>query len=372
LLLENLNQLLTKVATDSYLKECDAKHHRPVKVAQALKENGFLNLGIPEEYGGTPCDLLTLMMITEEIGRHGMSYGMYGQSLQMHNLLHCGSKKQIQQAVEIIVKNGDNAYNLGFTEPGAGSDSASLKTTYTRKDGKVYINGHKTFITAAKETPYMLCMARNADTSDPKKIFTMWWLDMKKKGVKVEEIDKVGWRMRSNCDVYLENVELEEEDLFGKEGKGFIQLMDNFEVERLMTCAGVLGIAQAAFEDAARYANQRVQFGQTIASFQLIQEKITLMAIKLENMRNMIYKSVINKEKGISQQIEAAMCKYYCANSANEVIDDAVQIMGGIGVTTDCRVSRFWRDARIFRLGAGSDQIMIHIAGRGLLKRYSK
>lgn len=372
LLLESLNEILNRVATDAYLKECDQKKMRPQKVADALRENGFMSLGVPEEYGGTPCDLLTLMMVSEEMNRHGLTIGMFSHSLQLHNVLKCGNKKQIEQTVDIIMNRGENAYCLGFSEPGAGSDSSSLTTTYTRKNGKVYINGNKTFITGAKESKYMLCMARNADTSDPDKTFSMWWLPMNAKGIKLEEIHKIGWRMRSNCDVYLENVELDEEDIFGEEGKGFVQLMDNFEVERILICANITGMAQGAFEDAARYANQRVQFGKKIGSFQLIQEKITQMAIKVENMRNMVYKCALNKEKGRSQQIEAAMCKYYCARSGNEVIDDAVQILGGIGITEDSRLSRFWRDARIHRIGGGTDEIMIHIAGRGLLKRYNK
>ena len=176
--------------------------------------------------------------------------------------------------------------------------------------------------------------------------------------------------MQSTCEVYLEDVELDEEDLVGVEGNGFLQTMKNFEIERLVMAAKVVGMAECAFEDAARYANQRMQFGKPIGKFQLIQEKIVRMKIKIENMRNMIYKCAWEKDNGIPVRNSAALAKLYCAQSANEVIDDAMQIMGGIGYTKDCRISRLWRDARVFRIGGGTDEIMIHIAGRGILEEY--
>lgn len=176
--------------------------------------------------------------------------------------------------------------------------------------------------------------------------------------------------MMDTCEVYLENVELEEKDLVGVEGKGFIQAMINFEVERLYIAAAVMGMAECAFEDAARYANQRVQFGKTIGSQQLIQEKLTYMKLKIENMKNMVYKCAWEIDNGISVQVSSALAKLYCAQASCEVIDDALQIMGGIGYTTDCRISRLWVDSRVHRIGGGTDEVMVHVAGRAILKQF--
>ena len=154
------------------------------------------------------------------------------------------------------------------------------------------------------------------------------------------------------------------------EGNGFMQAMVNFEVERLLIGAELLGYAECAFEDAARYANQRVTFGKPLADRQLIQEKITLMKMKIENMRNMVYRTAWKIENKESVQVDSALTKLYCGRSACEIIDDALQIMGGIGYTTDCRISRLWLDSRVQRIGGGTDEIMIHIAGRALLKQY--
>ncbi|WP_258361133.1 acyl-CoA dehydrogenase [Moorella sulfitireducens (nom. illeg.)] len=369
LLLESLRELITREFSEEYFKECDEKHQYPEKFMKALVDNGFGLLGIPEEYGGTPVDTLTLILVSEEIARLGAPGYLFGSVLQIDDMLTFGSEEQKKITME-LTKQGKIAFCLGITEPQAGSDTNAISTTFTRKNGKVYINGHKTFITGAMSAPYMLCMTRDFSVSDLSRAFTMWWVPMDAPGVRIEPLHKIGWFMQNTCEVYLDNVEIEEKDIVGREGYGFIQLMKNFEVERLLMAAIALGQAECAFEDAARYANQRVQFGKPIGTFQLIQEKLTYMAIKIENMRNMVYKCAWEKDNGISLQVSSALAKLYCAQASFEVIDDAMQIMGGIGYTTDHRISRLWRDNRINRIGGGTDQIMIHIAGRGILKQY--
>lgn len=371
LLLESLRELIARECSEDYIREHDEKHTYPQKFMQELVDAGFGLLGVPEEYGGTEVDILTLMLVAEEIVKAGIPTYLYGNALGIDDVLAFGNDEQKAITME-YAKKGMLSFCLGFSEPQAGSDSSALTTSYTRKNGKVYINGHKTFITGARHSPYMLCMARNPETTDPTKIFSMWFVPMDAPGVKIETLHKLGMNMVETCEVYLEDVEIEEKDLFGEEGKGFIQLMKNFEIERLMLSAGCLGAAQCAFDDAARYANQRIQFGKPIGSFQLIQEKLTYMAIKLGNMRNMVYKTSWEKDNGISTKISSALTKLYCAQSAFEVVDDAMQILGGIGYTTDHRVSRIWRDLRASRIAGGTDQIMVHISGRAILKQYSK
>ena len=179
-------------------------------------------------------------------------------------------------------------------------------------------------------------------------------------------------RTRSMCEVYLDNVVVEESDMVGEEGKGFMTVMKNFEVERLVIAADSLGIASCCYNDALNYAAQRIQFGKPIGSYQQIQEKLCNMRIKIENMRNYLYKTAWKKDNGMPINVDAALCKLYCAQAGFEVADDAMQILGGIGYTEDHRVARLWRDARMHRIGGGTDQIMVHIAGRALIKEVSK
>lgn len=371
LLLENLRELIARDGAEEYFRECDDNHKYPDKFMKALLDGGFGLLGIPEQYGGTEVDILTLMMVAEELTKAGVPSYLYGNALPVDDMLTFGSEEQKKITME-YVKQGVMPFCLGFSEPQAGSDSSAMATTYVRKDGKVYINGHKTFITGANRSPYMLCMARDPESADPAKTFTMWFVPMNAPGITIEPLHKLGMNMVDSCEVYLDNVEVAEKDLVGAEGKGFVQLMKNFEIERLMLAAATMGSAECAFEDAVRYANQRIQFGKKIGQFQLIQEKLTYMAIKIENMRNMIYKTAWEKDNGISVKISTSLAKLYCAQAAFEVVDDAMQILGGLGYTTDHRVSRLWRDSRVQRIAGGTDQIMIHIAGRAILKEYAK
>jgi crotonobetainyl-CoA dehydrogenase len=372
LLLESLREIMARDCTEKYMKECYAKAQYPIGFINALTENGFGLLGVPEEHGGTPVDTLTMMLVAEEITKNGGPHFAFGQALSIVDMLEFGSEEQIEDTMR-AVKAGEVAFVLGFTEPQAGSDSSAITTTYTRRNGKIYLNGHKTFMSNALRAPYMLCMARNADDAgnpDKMNAFSMWWVPMNAAGIKIEKLHKIGWHMLDTCEVYLENVEVEEKDLVGIEGNGFKQVLINFEVERLLMAASVLGMAECAFEDAVRYANQRVQFGKPIGTFQLIQEKITYMKLKIENMKNIVYKCAWEIDNGIPVQISSALAKLYCAQSAFEVIDEAMQIMGGIGYTTDTRISRLWLDARVFRIGGGTDEVMIHAAGRAILKQY--
>lgn len=374
LLLGSLREVMDRACPESYMKECNEKGEYPQALVDALTEAGFTMLGVPEEFGGTPVDTQTLMLVAEEITKLGGPHFVFGQALSIADMLEFGSPTQKRQCMDEVMA-GRVGFVLGFTEPQAGSDSSGIATTFTRRDGKVYLSGHKTFMSNALRSRYMLCLARNADAAaDEKKTnaFSMWWMPMDAPGVSIEPLKKIGWHMMDTCEVYLDEVEVDESDLVGVEGNGFMQAMINFEVERLLMAASLLGMAECAFNDAADYAASRTQFGKPIGSFQLIQEKITSMALKIENMRNLVARTAWKIDNGMPVQLDSALAKLYCARSANEVIDDALQIFGGIGYTTDCRVSRLWVDARVQRIGGGTDEVMIHIAGRQILKEHTK
>lgn len=371
LLLASIRELMIRDFPEEYFKKCDESYTYPLAFMQALAENGITMLGVPEELGGIPADLLTQMLAIVEVGRMGAPCFLMMGAHCIHNMMHFGNEEQLKKTVE-AVETGVPAYSLAISEPQAGSDNNMLATTYTRRNGKVYLNGQKTFISGALDYPYMLVVARDPGGTDPKKCFSLWWVDPKVPGVKINRLHKVGWKMLSNCEVFFDDVELEESALVGKEGNGFVHLMKNFEIERLTISAYSLGPAICAFEDAARYANQRVQFGKHIGEFQLVQEKLASMAIKIQNMKNYVCQVAWEDDNGISLRQSAALCKLYCSRAAFEVIDDAMQIMGGIGYTDDNRISRLWRDIRVSRIGGGTDEIMTHIAGRQILKAYSR
>lgn len=369
LLLASVREMMQRDFPDEYFRKCDLDRRFPVEFMTAMAENGISLLGVPEEFDGVPADMLTQMLIIEELARMGGTGYLLTNALCVHNMVSWGSREQLEKTVESAQK-GIPAYSLLFTEPQAGSDNNLLATTSTRSNGKVYLNGQKTFITGARDFPYMLVLARDAEPKDPKRCFTMWWVDPQAPGVKIQDLVKIGWHQISNCEVYFDNVELEESAMVGKEGYGFIHLMKNFEIERLVIAAYACGMARCAYEDAVRYANQRQQFGQSIGQFQMIQEKIVDMAIQIENMHNFVCKVAWQNDNNETLRISSALCKRFCAKTAGEVIDAAMQVMGGVGYTEDVRISRLWRDVRITRMAGGTDEIMVYIAARQILKEY--
>ncbi|MEA4989739.1 Crotonobetainyl-CoA reductase [bioreactor metagenome] len=369
LLLASVREMMQRDFPDEYFRKCDLDRRFPVEFMTAMAENGISLLGVPDEFDGVPADMLTQILIIEELARMGGTGYLLTNALCVHNMVSWGSRDQLEKTVESAQK-GIPAYSLLFTEPQAGSDNNLLATTATRSNGKVYLNGQKTFITGARDFPYMLVLARDAEPKDPKRCFTMWWVDPQVPGVKIQDLVKIGWHQISNCEVYFDNVELEESAMVGKEGYGFIHLMKNFEIERLVIAAYACGMARCAYEDAVRYANQRQQFGQSIGQFQMIQEKIVDMAIQIENMHNFICKVAWQNDNSESLRISSALCKRFCAKAAGEVIDAAMQVMGGVGYTEDVRISRLWRDVRITRMAGGTDEVMVYIAARQILKEY--
>lgn len=372
ILLESVREAITRGNFDAYFKQCDSEHVFPEKAVNALVDIGIPSLGVPEEFGGTPVSILTQVMVAEEAYAHGWpSLCWINFSTEVDDILSFGNKQQQKTVIDYAMR-GKKPFTLGFTEPQAGSDSSAMATTATKKNGKVYINGVKTFNTSADRAPLMLCVARSGINDNPYKDFSMYMFPMDSAGVSLSKLNKIGNNMCNTFEVYLDNVECDESDLVGEECKGFYQLMKNFEVERLTICACNVGMARCAYDEAIRYAGQREQFKTTIGSFQLIQEKLVDMKIKIENMQNILYKTAWKKDNGLSISIDSSLVKRYTGQAAFEVIDDAMQIMGGIGYTHECRISRLWRDQRVYRIMAGTEEIMVHTAGRALIKEAAK
>ncbi|MDR0514833.1 MAG: acyl-CoA dehydrogenase [Coriobacteriaceae bacterium] len=366
LLLESLREVIARSASEDYIRECEEKHEPPTKTYEAFREAGFNLLGAPEEYGGTPCDIVTQMIFNIELNRlTSAGYVLGCATIQLDDMLSFGSADQLAKTVESIERGG-NPFCMGFTEPDAGSDNNNIQATFERRNGKVYLNGYKAFITGANTAEHCIFMAKDPNQPDPKKQFSTWWVDMKKPGIKIEPIKKIGWFMIPTFNVSFDDVEVEESDIVGIEGRGFINVMKNFEVERLQLAANAAGQAWLAFDDALEYAKQRVQFGKTIGSFQLIQQKLTEMAIRVQNCKSMVLQAAWKKDQGMSINTDAALAKYYCSQAAWQNVDDAVQIFGGLGYCEEVRIARMLRNCRVGRIGGGTEQIMIHIAGRAL------
>lgn len=363
LLLESIQEMMQEFPAE-YWKMCDQEHHFPSEWYAKMVECGFHLLGLPEEIGGTPIDAVTHMMVIEEIGKLGGPASLMGNFMRIKDVLHFGTEQQLHDVLK-AAETCPVSFSIGSSEPQAGSDSKGITTRAIKRNGKVYITGHKSFISHALQAPKMMTICKGEDDS-----ISLYMVPLNAPGVTIENLNKVGFRCSSLCEVYMDNVEVEETDLFGPEGKGYSCLMENYGYERLVIAAQAVGIAEAAYEEAMKYVNQREQFGKTIASFQLTQQKALEMYIKIENMKHLLYKGAWMLDEGIEDRVFPNAAKYYCTRVGQEVVDMAMSMMGGIGVTDDCQLSRLWRDIRLTRVTGGTDEIMIHAAGRGLLKRY--
>lgn len=372
LLLDSLKELIAREVTENEVKDWYQNHAVSEKFNKAFIEAGFGFLGIPEEYGGTPADITTLMLVSEELTHQTCAtIPLLSNILNMFDIVEYGTPEQIKLTMDITKETGNPAFLLAISEPQAGSDNNVMTTTAVHKDGKVILNGHKTWITHGGVAPYSLVFAKEDNADLNNKEISMYLIPSNTPGIKFEQLHKIGQTTTVFAEMYLDNVECKESDLVGEKGKGFIQLMKNFEVERLLISSFSLGLAQAAMDDAAAYAGQRVQFGQPIGKFQLIAEKLTDMEIKIKNMRNMLYEAAWKVDNGQSIRLDSALVKRYCAMTATQVCYEAMQIFGGLGYTTDTRVSRAWQDARGWEFAGGTDEIMVHIAGKQILKKYA-
>ena len=366
LMVDGFTELMESRNWEKYFQECDERSEYPQEWVSAICELGFDQILLPEENGGLGADWVTLTAAYEALGRAGgPTYVLY-QLPCWDTVLREGTDEQKEKILS-FVGTGKQMLNYAMTEPSAGFSGDETPETYTRKDGKVYLNGHKTFITSSKYVPYLVVMARDSDNMDT---YTEWFVDMSLPGITKEPLHKLGLRMDSCCDIYFDNVELREEDLFGTEGNGFRRGVADFDLERFLVALTNYGQAYCAFEDAARYANQRVQGGQAIARHQLIQLKFADMKVALTNMRNMLYEIAWKHDNGLLGRGDCSMAKYYCAHAAFEVVDNALQVLAGVGITGEHRVQRMFRDLRVDRVSGGTDEMMILTAGRAALKEY--
>ncbi len=375
LLVESIRQFCEEYPDlEAYWKKTFEEHLPPFEFNAAYRESGLGLMGVPEEFGGTPCDLQTRCLEFIELGRNGAPtlacmFPLGSDIWPWHLMQHT---PELVEKAHAAVESGRPLFAIAISEPQAGSDDSAIATTWERKNGKIVINGTKTFVTDANNADYLYTVAKNPNETDSKKAFSGFLVPTNAPGLKMQPQEKIGMFNQGLCEVYFTDVEVEETALVGVEGNGFVQIMKGFEAERVTAAAMCVGWATAAYEDALNYANQRVQFGQTIGNFQLIQEKLVDMKIKIDNMYHRVLRTAWLFDEGIIDRSDAAMCKLYCVKAGFEVCNDALQTFGGLGYTKESRIYRMWTSCRFWWIGGGTNEVMYYITGRQLLKQAKK
>ena len=360
--------------TTEVLDKVEETGEFPEEIVEKMAKCGFLGLKIPREYGGAGADTLAYIIMIEEIARVSAVASLYANtpnSLGGGPLMQAGTPEQLEKYLRPSVENKVKIV-FGLTEPGAGSDSASMVTTAV-KDGDYYIlNGRKCFISGAPLADYCIVYAKTDMTRGNKGI-SAFIVDMKAPGVSCGKHEaKMGLVGYATSDVVLEDVRVHKSDMLGKENMGFINAMKTLDGGRLGVSAQSIGLAQGCLDEAIKYSKERIQFGKPIAAQQSIAFKLADMATKLRCARFLIYSAAELKEQHAPYGMESAMAKMYASDIALEVTNDALQIHGGSGFLKGMEVERAYRDAKITTIYEGTNEIQRVVIASHLIGRLGK
>jgi alkylation response protein AidB-like acyl-CoA dehydrogenase len=348
----------------------------PHALVDTMKELGLFGLNIPEDYGGTPVDYTTFAMIFEELSRGWMALaGIIGSHLVLADVLvRYGTDDQKRRFLPRLAK-GEPRGGICLSEPNAGTDLQSISTD-ARRDGTVYrVTGSKMWVTNGRYGELFLLLAKTDPQAMPAhRGMSAFVIEKGASGVTVgRDIDKLGYKTVETTELHFDNFPVPADNLIGGEdGHGFKHVMTGLEAERINLAARGLGLARAAFEEAIRYAQERVTFGKPIAQHQTIQIKLADMATKIEASRLLIYSAAARKDRGERCDVEAGMAKLFATETAAEVTLEAMRVMGGNGYSKDFVVERLYRDAPLLVIGGGTNELQRLIIARGLLERFKR
>ena len=346
----------------------DRAHGFPRELIAKLAELGFMGVCIPDEYGGAGADFLSYILVLEELSRGDAGVGV---TVAVHTsavtlpILNFGTDEQRSRFVPPLAR-GEAVGAFALTEPDAGSDAGSLRTSATRNGEGWTISGAKQWITNGAFGGTVLLFARTDPDTPGAKGVSAFILDGSAVTVTREE-EKLGLNSSSTVDLVIEDVPADRDRLLHEEGKGFSVAMATLDGGRIGIAAQALGIAQAAYDVAREYALERRQFGKRIGEFQAIQWKLADMATELDAARLLVYRAAWLKQQGRPHSEEGAKAKLFASEMARRQTAEAIQILGGYGYTKEFPVERYYRDAKITEIYEGTSEIQRLVIARSIL-----
>jgi len=352
-------------------QKLDEKEEFSAEVTRKMADLGLLGCFVPEKYGGSNMGYISYAIAVEELARVDASQAATiaaGNSLGIGPIYYFGDEKQKQEWLPRLC-SGECLAAFGLTEPDAGSDAGSSRTTATLKGDCWTINGHKIFITnsACSLTGVIIVQAVTGKREDGKPELSCLIVASGTPGLTAMEMkEKMMWRASNTGELFFDDCVVPKENLLGKRGDGFHQMLATLDGGRLSIAAMGLGGSQAALELALQYANSRIQFGRTIGSFQINAFKLADMTLEIELARNLLYKVCWLREKGCPITKEAAMAKLFCSEVMRRCVHHAVQLHGGYGLMKDYEVERLYRDQRILEIGEGTSEILRIVIARNI------
>ncbi len=345
----------------------EAKH--PIAIIEKAHSLGIMNMTIPESYGGAGLGMLETCLVTEELAAAcaGIGTAIIANTLALSPLLLAATNEQMDEYVKPLCA-GPHLAAFCMTEPQAGSDVAAIRTSARREGDHYVINGTKTLIDNGG-VAQLYSLFASTDLEKGTRGISAFVVPADLPGISVgKEEDKMGQRAINTSEVIFEDVLVPVEDRLGEEGQGFNIFLESLNRNKPWIAAASVGVARAALEAAVEYAQERVQFGQPIASFQGIQFMLADMAIKLEGARLLTWQAAWLVDQGLRHTYQSAIGKCYASDISMEVTTDALQVFGGYGYIKEYPVEKYMRDAKAFQIYMGTNQIQRHIIAQDLLR----
>jgi len=350
--------------------ELDENSRFPEELIRQMAELGFMGIAVPEEYGGAGMDNVCYAIAMEEISRACASTAVImsvNNSLACDPILKFGSE-EIRREYLVPMASGKKLGCFGLTEPGAGSDAGSQKTTAVRDGDSYVVNGTKNFITNAPQADTCILFAMT-DKAKAHKGITAFVVDMKWKGVSLGKHEKkMGIRASATSSIVFEDVRVPAKNRLGSDGDGFKVAMSTLDGGRIGIAAQAVGIARASFEDALAYSKDRKQFGQAICEFQAIQWMLADIATEIDAARLLTWRAAWMKDRKMRHSKESSMAKLYASETAMRAAVKGVQIHGGYGYISEYPAERHFRDAKITEIYEGTSEIQRLVIAAALLK----
>lgn len=363
---------MAKEQIEPLVKKMDAEHKFDPSVVQAVFENGLMGMEIDTELGGSGCNFLTTMLVVEELSKVDPAVGAF---VDIHNtlvnslLMKVGNKEQKEKYLPKLAQ--EYAGSFALTEPGAGSDAFSLKTS-AKKDGNHYvINGTKMWISNSDVAGLFLVFA-NAKPETGYRGITTFIVERDTPGLTVNKPeDKLGIRASGTCMVNFENVRVPEENLLGEFGHGYKYAAGFLNEGRIGIAAQMVGLAQGTYDWTIPYLLERKQFGSDIFSFQSMQHQVATIATEIEAARLLTYNAARLQENGLPFAKEAAMAKYYASEVAQRAAIKCIDWMGGVGFTRDFPQEKYYRDVKIGSIYEGTTNMQLSTIAKAIRKEFS-
>lgn len=338
----------------------------PKSVWKKMGAQGFLCTDIPEAYGGGGGDFLYSVIVTEEMTRtnhSGLAAALHSDIIVPY-IAAFGSEEQKQKYLTGCV-SGDIITAIAMTEPNTGSDLAAIRTSAVEDGDSVIINGQKTFISNGINCDLLILAARDPAVENPYNAIDLYLVEAGTPGFeKGRMIKKIGWHSQDTAELYFTDCRIPKTNRLGEKGTGFLKLMEKLQQERLVCAIGAVAAAELMLEMTIKYCKERKAFGRPISKFQNTQFEIVEMATEVKLGRTFLDKLIVDHMEGKNIVIDVSMAKYWTTDMAFRVADRCVQLHGGYGYCEEYPIARAWRDIRVTRIFAGTNEIMKTIAAR--------